>query len=137
MTRRTTALALAVLLPAAAQAQSVCPGIGEGARTVESARYSIAWRTEPPKIAVGKPFAVDLVLCPKSAETKVEELRVDAHMPEHRHGMNFKASVKPHGAAGHYRAEGLMFHMPGKWEFLFDVRDAKGIERLKQEYPLK
>jgi hypothetical protein len=137
VTHPAAAFILAVLLPVAAQAQSACPGVGEGARSVESARYGITWRTEPLRITVGKPFAVDFVLCPKNGETKVEELRVDAHMPEHRHGMNYKASVKPQGGAGHYRAEGLMLHMPGKWEFLFDVRDAKGVERLKQDYPLK
>ena len=30
---------------------------------------------------------------------------------------------------GRYRAEGLMFHMPGRWEFLFEVRGADGTER--------
>ena len=88
-------------------------------------------------MVVGKPFAVDLIVCPREAGARIEEVRVDGHMPEHRHGMNYKASVKAQGEPGRYRAEGLMFHMPGNWEFLFDVRDAKGMERLKQEFPLK
>ena len=29
-----------------------------------------------------------------------------------------------------YRAEGLMFHMPGRWEYIFEVRAAGAIERL-------
>ncbi len=122
------------MLPRAAHA---CSATLEGGKTIESPRHSIAYRTDPARIAVGKPFAVDLAVCPREAAATIEELRVDAHMPEHRHGMNYKPSVKPQGAVGHYRAEGLMFHMPGKWEFLFDIRDAKGIERLKQDYPLK
>ena len=109
----------------------------ETGKTIDSPRFSLAYLTDPPKPAVGKPFAVDLIVCPKEPGLKPEEVRVDAHMPEHRHGMNYKASVKPQAEPGRYRAEGLMFHMPGRWEFLFDVRDAKGIERLKQDYPLK
>jgi hypothetical protein len=45
-------------------------------------------------------------------------------MPAHRHGMNYRAKVIPQGA-GRWRAEGLMFHMPGRWQFVFDV-DAGG-----------
>jgi len=41
-------------------------------------------------------------------------------MPEHRHGMNYRPEVKPL-APGRWRAEGLLFHMPGKWEFVFVV----------------
>ncbi len=128
------AVCLASMMPIVAHA---CSAMLEGGKTIDSARHSIAYRTDPARIAVGKPFALDLVVCPKDAAATIDELRVDAHMPEHRHGMNYKASVKPQGAVGRYRAEGLMFHMPGKWEFLIDVRDAKGIERLKQDYPLK
>lgn len=128
------AACLPCMLPMAAHA---CSATLEGGKTIDSARHSIAYRTDPVRIAVGKPFAVDLVVCPREAAATIDELRVDAHMPEHRHGMNYKASVKPQGTLGRYRAEGLMFHMPGKWEFLFDVRDAKGVERLKQDYPLK
>jgi hypothetical protein len=126
-----------VLLALATGPAFACTPRLEGGRSLESARYALAWRADPARVAVGKPFAVDVVVCPKDAAARIDELRVDAHMPAHRHGMNYKASVKPQGEAGRYRAEGLMFHMPGKWEFLFDVRDAKGIERLKQEAEIK
>jgi cytochrome c peroxidase len=53
-------------------------------------------------------------------------------MPEHRHGMNYAPEVKPLGP-GRWRAEGLMFHMPGKWEFVFEVRAA--IARILQHGP--
>jgi len=128
------ATCVSCMLPMAVHA---CSATLDGGSTIDSARYSLAYRTDPARIAVGKPFAVDLVVCSKDAAVTIDELRVDAHMPEHRHGMNYKASIKPHGTTGRYRAEGLMFHMPGKWEFLFDVRDGRGVERLKQDYPLK
>ena len=52
-------------------------------------------------------------------------------MPEHRHGMNYKASIKP-AAGGRYRADGLMFHMPGRWEIIFEVRAAGRTDRVTQ-----
>ena len=53
-------------------------------------------------------------------------------MPAHRHGMNYQASVSPRGP-GLYRAEGLMFHMPGSCELVFELRNASGaVQRLAQ-----
>ena len=134
MKRLVCALVVAAAAPAFA---AECVASLESGKTIDSPRYRVAYRTDPPKLEVGKPFAVDLIVCSKQPGLKLDEVRVDAHMPEHRHGMNYKASVKLQAEPGRYRAEGLMFHMPGHWEFLFDVRDAKGIERLKQDFPLK
>ena len=50
-------------------------------------------------------------------------------MPEHKHGMNYAPEVKQLGP-GRWRAEGLMFHMPGKWEFVFEVRAAGRSDRM-------
>jgi hypothetical protein len=70
-------------------------------------------------IAVGRHFALDVMLCPPDATL----LRVDASMPEHRHGMNYRPTVQDLGG-GRWRAEGLMFHMPGRWELKLDVQAA-------------
>jgi cytochrome c peroxidase len=56
-------------------------------------------------------------------------VKVDAHMPEHRHGMNNAPSVKAIGDA-RWRAEGLMFHMQGRWELVFEVRSKGATDRL-------
>jgi hypothetical protein len=128
---------LAAALALGASAAPACTAVIEGGRTLEGARHVLAYRPDPARVALGEPFALDIVVCPKDPGAGIAELRVDAHMPEHRHGMNYKASVRPLAGAGRYRAEGLMFHMPGRWEFLFDVVDAGGRERLKQDHPLK
>ena len=98
----------------------------EGTR-LESPRFVLAYRTEP--VEVAKHFSVDVTICPKSGQPQAEALKVDAHMPEHRHGMNYAPSVKPLGA-GRWRAEGLMLHMPGRWEFVFEVRAAGLTDRV-------
>jgi hypothetical protein len=108
-----TALAAA---PAAAQS---CPSL-EGARKADSERYVIAWRTQPAKIAVGQHFNVEMAVCPKAGQPAPESVRVDGFMPEHNHGMNYKPAVKPAGD-GRYTAAGMMFHMPGKWDFIFEI----------------
>jgi len=54
---------------------------------------------------------------------------VDARMPAHRHGMNYKPTLTKLDW-GHYRAEGLLLHMPGDWEFSFDFTGDGKRERL-------
>ena len=130
------ALLLAFPLAIASAANIACSTKPEGARTVESPRHTLAYRTTPAKLAVGKPFTVDLVVCPKDSQASIISIEVDARMPEHRHGMNYKATVKPQ-ADGRYRAEGLMFHMPGRWEFMFDIRDAHGVEHLTHDTTIR
>jgi hypothetical protein len=87
----------------------------------ESARYVVVWRTQPAPAPMGQHFAVDVEICPKAGGKMPEALLVDAHMPDHRHGMNYRPSVTARGPAT-YRAEGLLFHMPGRWEYIFDLR---------------
>jgi hypothetical protein len=83
----------------------------------------------PAPIETGKHFSLDVAVCPRGSAPSPEAVRVDAVMPEHRHGMNYRPVVVPRGA-GLYHADGLMLHMPGNWEFRFDVVTAAGTERL-------
>ena len=92
---------------------------------IESERLAVSYWTKPARIAGGQPFVLELAACPKAGAAVPDRVRLDAHMPEHRHGMNYAATVTPLGP-GRWRAEGLMFHMPGRWEFVFDL----GAERL-------
>ena len=66
----------------------------------------------------------------------VATVRVDAQMPEHRHGMNYRPRVSARGD-GLYVAEGLLFHMPGRWHLLFDVERGGRTERLEAEIDLE
>ncbi len=119
--------AILLLAPCLAAAQPCAPG--PGSAQLDSSRYTVALRTAPDPVAVGKHFALELAVCPKSGAKPPENVRVDAHMPEHRHGMNYTAEVIP-GPGGTYRAQGLMFHMPGHWEILLDLRSGGETDRL-------
>jgi cytochrome c peroxidase len=98
----------------------------EGTR-LESPRYVLAYRVEA--LEVAKHFSVDVAICPKSGQPQAEALKVDAHMPEHRHGMNYAPTVRALGP-GRWRAEGLMLHMPGRWLLVFEVRAAGTTDRV-------
>jgi hypothetical protein len=99
-------------LPAAA-----CP---LPAPALQQGAAQATWKVEGAPIAVGKHFAIEVRVCPFDAVLT----RVDATMPEHQHGMNYRPSIQRVGNSkdGRWRAEGLMFHMPGRWELRLDVR---------------
>lgn len=132
---RAGVLAAALLLPAVAAAQD-CSPVLPGGTQLESARYSLGYRAVPGKPAVGKHFSLEIAVCPKPGTAAPESVRVDAHMPEHRHGMNYKAQVVA-ASGGRYQADGLMLHMPGRWEFIFDVRSSGRTDRLTQSFVLE
>ena len=121
---------------AAGLAAPTCGDDLRGAQRLESGHYVLAYRTLPPKPVIGKHFAVEMVACPKADALAPAGVAVDAYMPEHGHGMNYKAAVKPTGKA-RYRADGLMFHMPGRWDLIFDLQGTGNTERLTRSIVLE
>jgi hypothetical protein len=118
----------AVLLALTGAAAACGEAFGAGAQRIEAPAGQIAWRATPSPIPVSRHFTLDIELCPAAGQPLPAAIGVDATMPEHRHGMNYKASVTPAGP-GRWRAEGLLFHMPGRWELVFEWRDATGAPR--------
>ena len=102
----------------------------------DSQSYALFFRTDPKTIDVGNFFSVEAVACAKAGGAAPAALNVDAQMPAHRHGMNSRASVEQ-TAPGRFLARGLMFHMPGVWQFVFDVQGAGGAERATRDLDLK
>ncbi len=52
---------------------------------------------------------------------------VDAQMPEHGHGMNVAPTILLDEQGG--RADGMLFHMTGRWEVDVDIDDGCTVER--------
>jgi hypothetical protein len=111
------ALLLCVALPVAA-----CP---LPAPALQQGSVQATWKVDGAPIVVGRHFAINVQVCPANAVLA----RADATMPEHRHGMNYRPSVKRLGD-GRWRVEGLMFHMPGRWELRLDVQAGGATEQL-------
>lgn len=128
------ALALAALAGAAGAAHAGCEA-GPGVLRAETPNLALAFRTTPPVIKVGELFSLQAEVCPR-AGLNVTGLKVDAGMPAHKHGMNYQPRVSAAGP-GKFSATGLMFHMPGQWQFAFDVETPAGRERIRVDYSIQ
>jgi hypothetical protein len=125
-------MAAGLLVAAATEACEAPRGFAPRAR-LAAGDVVLMFRTVPAAIELGQHFAVEAIVC---ATPPTSGLRVDAHMPEHRHGMNYRPTVATSGE-GRYRAEGLLFHMPGRWQLLFDVERGGRTERLAADILLE
>jgi hypothetical protein len=112
-------LAVVPLLPRAqphTSAAGCAKALGEPGRQVVRDDLAIAWRPVPHSLPLDRHFAIEIQVCGRP----VDGLRIDAVMPAHRHGMNYRATVENRGA-GRYMARGLLFHMAGRWQLIFDI----------------
>lgn len=110
---------------ALAGAAAACPPGPQDGRVLDGgAGITLAWRSTPEPIPRGQPFTLQVRLCPANGVLGA----ADATMPEHGHGMNYRARVQPLGD-GRFEVRGLLWHMPGRWELRFDVRPEAGAPR--------
>jgi hypothetical protein len=113
------------------QAHAACPPPAAAGALVADGAVQLRWRTEPAAITVGQPFVLWLTVCPAGARLTA----VDATMPEHRHGMNYRPTIQPLDG-GRWRADGLIWHMSGRWELALDVQHEGATRRLRQSVTL-
>lgn len=98
---------------------------------------AVAYKTKPAKIEVGKPFSIEVVACVDGEKRMApSRIRVDAGMPMHGHGMNYKPSERKIGP-GHSSFDGMVFHMPGHWQITFDVFEGDKRQRLTQKVSVR
>ncbi len=123
-----------------AQAQDICGDSLPAAQRVLVAAdgMQLAFAPSPAPLPLGRHFALDIVVCMPAGQPLPATLQVDADMPAHRHGMNYRSSVSALGG-GRFRADGLLFHMAGRWRILFDLPAAGGMpaRRISHELDLR
>jgi len=133
--------ALSVQAPAMAadSVPSGCELKGDSHR-LSSPRLDVVYRPSPSPIQVNKRFVLDIIVCPHKGVTAPTSLQVDATIPEYRHGMNYKPSVRKlpsNPPIARYRAEGLVFHRAGVWELVIEVRAGGQTARLAHSITVK
>lgn len=108
-------------------------------RQVVGPHHRLAFEPVPAPLAAGRHLALNIVVCPRGNASQPLALRVDADMPAHRHGMNYRPTVRPVGdpREGRWRADGLLLHMPGRWRLLFDLSADGRLERLVHEFDVE
>lgn len=93
--------------------------------------YKVRYTSQPERIPLNEPFSLEVSLArADGGALGGERLSVDGRMPEHRHGMTTQPIVHDKGA-GHFTVEGMLFHMPGRWELYFDISREGRTERAR------
>ena len=119
--------------PAAAVEPAPPPWEGAHELASNAGGFVLRYRSAPEPIPWGEPFDLRVWLPGKGPGAS---LAVDAAMPEHGHGMN-RVPVVTEAGDGGYAVEGLLFHMPGRWELYFDVTEGAVTERAQVEVVLE
>jgi hypothetical protein len=98
--------------------------------------YEVRWSPVGGAFPDAEPFAVLLCVRRKDGAPLATDavVRVDAEMPHHGHGMNLVPIVSREGGsegedAVGFRAEGMLFHMAGRWVVAVDIEEAGVLER--------
>jgi len=115
------AAACALTVAAGAFAADDCGAPLQGAQPLiaEADGARVAFVPQPMPVPVGRHFDIHFAVCGVALRSGAT-VAVDADMPAHRHGMNYRARVEAL-PGGTFRAHGLMFHMPGTWRVIFDL----------------
>jgi hypothetical protein len=126
-------LIAAVVLGAGGAAACEVP---EGFARLAAPEAEIAYRWEPAELKVGRFFAAEVIACRAPDLGSVRSIVLDAQMPAHGHGMNYRPVVAE-TAPGRFRVTGLMLHMPGTWRLTFDLLQGDRRTRLTREITLR
>ena len=135
MAKTIAAALLATLYTSVAVADCDFGNLPNDQRT-SSASFDVGYRLEPPKIAVAEPFSMVIEICNKDGSSFTGAPVVNAHMPLHGHGMNYRPRITKTDE-GTFRAEGFLFHMPGKWQFKIDIEGNGKAERVTLDRAFK
>lgn len=106
-----------------APASTQVPATGWKSLTSSEGNYIVAYTTDPAPLPLNEPFSINVTVRSAQQPSRPVEnisLDVDGRMPHHRHGMNRQPRIVDHGD-GTYLIEGMLFHMPGRWELYFDI----------------
>ena len=104
-----------------------------------------SWRVKWRVLVDGRESELPIVRRRFTIELNIESTRnpkelpksvmVDAQMPDHGHGMNVAPTIVLE-KSGECRAEGMLFHMSGRWEVDVDIDDGITVERAQWNIPM-
>jgi hypothetical protein len=129
------ALALAAVLLAPLPSFAACPEAAQGFARLSTPEAEIAYRWQPDTLKVGQFFTMDVIACRMPGSGAVQTIVVDAQMPAHGHGMNYRPTAIESGPS-QFRMSGLMLHMPGRWRLTVDLVQADRRTRLTHDLDL-
>ena len=125
-------LAIAIL----GAGSAVACEVPEGFARLASPQAEIAYRWEPEELKVGRFFAAEVIACRAPDAKPVRSIVLDAQMPAHGHGMNYRPTATQTNPS-RFQVSGLMLHMPGRWRLTVDLVQADRRTRLEHDIDLK
>ncbi len=114
--KRLVLIAALIVSPAAAFACDVPEG-WTIMKTDQATSTLVAAKLPELPVQTGQLFDVDVMIC----DADTDEIKLDALMPAHKHGMNYRPETKLE--SGQFRTSGMFFHMPGQWQISVDLQD--------------
>ncbi len=110
-------IALACLFP-------LCPALHAEPIVSEAGTFSVDYRASIDPVVINRMHYWDIVVRDAGGEPVAEaRIEVAGGMPEHPHGLATVPRVSAGEAPGHYRIDGLRFHMPGAWVLELTIDD--------------
>ena len=96
-------------------------GIDWQAGVTGDGTWMVSWRPTVPIPPVSEPFSVEVRIAATDGSPTGGDVEIlfDAEMPHHGHGMNVIPRVTRRGED--WLVEGILMHMPGRWELSIDV----------------
>lgn len=91
----------------------------------EQGEFMLMWQASPEPLPLNESFQLSVMVHDSTGATMLpdaELLSVDASMPQHGHGMNTTPQVTANGD-GSFVVDGMLFHMGGDWELVFEVAE--------------
>lgn len=113
------------------------PGYACGLAGAEQKRLvddvTLYYRIENPPLLVAQHFSMQFRVCRNGVAVVPQRFKLDAMMPAHKHGMNYRAAI---ATSEHdlIEASGLLFHMPGHWQLIVDFATADAIQQVKLDF---
>ncbi len=104
---------------------------------LESEGLSVSIQPMAP-VVVSQAFPVTVTVCGDNAAEA--EIVLDATMPAHGHGMNYKPPhtvVAKTGKGQKVMVEGVVLHMPGDWQWSVDVRTPESHQLLTRTFAVQ
>ena len=128
------------LVATAGVANAACPPNDDDGTVIRKGELLLAFKpvlkadsmSKAQRIPMARHFALDVQLCDKDGASVAQLTKADASMPAHKHGMNYRPTIKPLGD-GRFRVDGMMFHMAGEWQLAFEVQAGKEVIRLTHD----
>jgi hypothetical protein len=107
-----------------------------GGETIElEPGVTLHYRIVPSPLRVAQHFSMQFRTCRGEQSLKLDGFKVDAYMPKHGHGMNYRADIEVQ-RDGLVEATGMLFHMPGQWQIKVNLSYDGLAQQVKIDYQI-